>query len=342
MRNAGGRHTRSLIQSFPGVALLLLAGPVLAGLAGALLPAFGYFPALGGESLSLEHWRLLFGGPGVWKSLLLTLWIGFAATLISLAIVVAIFARFHGSLVLAAMRRMLSPLLAVPHVAVAIGLAFALAPSGLIFRLLSSFVVELLHPPDILIIHDSFGLALIAGLVLKEVPFLFLMTLAALPQTSERRSLAVATTLGYAPATAWLKTVLPRLLSPASPAGAGGAGLLGLSRRCGDCSRTHDAADPSGTGAEMDERSCARDALPGKRCRDPGPRCNDCGCAGVDRRRTGGRPPGSGADRARRAPRRSGHCGCSGEPVGCAHRHPGAAYGGEPRAVGVRGKLEVP
>ena len=58
----------------------------------------------------------------MWKSLLLTLWIGFAATLISLAIVVAIFARFHGSLVLAAMRRMLSPLLAVPHVAVAIGL----------------------------------------------------------------------------------------------------------------------------------------------------------------------------------------------------------------------------
>ena len=109
------------------------------------------------------------------------------------------------------MRRILSPLLSVPHVAVAIGLVFAIAPSGLVFRLLSSFVVGFRQPPDVLIIHDSLGLALIAGLVVKEVPFLFLMCLAALPQTGHRQSLAAAASLGYAPATAWLKTVLPRL-----------------------------------------------------------------------------------------------------------------------------------
>jgi putative thiamine transport system permease protein len=211
MNRAGGQDTTSLLEFFPGVALFLLAGPVVAGLAGALLPAFGYFPALGGESFSFEPWRLLFAAPGLWKSLLVTLWVGLAATLISLAIVVAIFARFHGGFVLAAIRRMLSPLLSVPHVAVAIGLVFAIAPSGLVFRLLSSFVVEFRQPPDVLIIHDSLGLTLIAGLVLKEVPFLFLMCLAALPQTGQQRSLAAAATLGYAPATAWLKTVLPRL-----------------------------------------------------------------------------------------------------------------------------------
>ncbi len=57
---------------------------------------------------------------------------------------------------------MLSPLLSVPHVAIAIGLAFVIAPSGLIFRLLSQIVPGLDVPPDLLIVHDSFGFSLIA------------------------------------------------------------------------------------------------------------------------------------------------------------------------------------
>jgi putative thiamine transport system permease protein len=38
----------------PPAAILLLSVPVLAGLAGTALPAFGYLPALGGETLSLD------------------------------------------------------------------------------------------------------------------------------------------------------------------------------------------------------------------------------------------------------------------------------------------------
>jgi putative thiamine transport system permease protein len=45
--------------------------------------------------------------------------------------------------------------------------------------------------------------------VLKEVPFLLLMTLAALGQAPADRTLAIARSLGYGPATAWFKTVLP-------------------------------------------------------------------------------------------------------------------------------------
>ena len=40
--------------------ILLLDGPVLAGLAGTLLPAFSYLPALGGESFSLDAFRAVF------------------------------------------------------------------------------------------------------------------------------------------------------------------------------------------------------------------------------------------------------------------------------------------
>jgi putative thiamine transport system permease protein len=62
-----------------------------------------------------------------------------------------------------------------------------------------------------LIVNDTWGFALMAGLILKEVPFLFLMVLAALPQTDADRSLVVARTLGYGAVAAGLKVVLPRL-----------------------------------------------------------------------------------------------------------------------------------
>jgi putative thiamine transport system permease protein len=195
----------------PGVAWTILVLPAAAGLIGVVLPAFGYFPALGGSAFSLEPWRQLLQMPGLLRSLALTLWVGFAATLLSLLIVTAVFAQFHNNRIFWLARRTLSPLLSIPHVAIALGLAFVIAPSGLLFRLLAQILPGLDDPPDLLIVHDSLGLSLIAALVLKEVPFLFLMCLAALPQTNPHASLASARMLGYLPSIAWLKVVLPRL-----------------------------------------------------------------------------------------------------------------------------------
>ena len=67
------------------------------------------------------------------------------------------------------------------------------------------------RPPDIAIVQDPWGLALIAGLVIKEVPFLLLMTLAALGQVDARRTRLVASGLGYGRVSGWLKTVFPRI-----------------------------------------------------------------------------------------------------------------------------------
>jgi putative thiamine transport system permease protein len=50
-----------------------------------------------------------------------------------------------------------------------------------------------------------------AGLILKEVPFLFLMLLAALPQADADRAMLVARSLGYGRVAGWLKVVLPRV-----------------------------------------------------------------------------------------------------------------------------------
>ena len=63
----------------------LFLGPVVAGLIGTLLPAFGYLPVLGGEQFSLEPWRRLLAAPGLAAAVQVTLTTGFASTAIALA-----------------------------------------------------------------------------------------------------------------------------------------------------------------------------------------------------------------------------------------------------------------
>ena len=52
-------------------------------------------------------------------------------------------------------------------------------PAGFLLRLVSPWLTGFARPPDWLIVHDPLGLTMIAGLVVKEVPFLFLVMLAA-------------------------------------------------------------------------------------------------------------------------------------------------------------------
>lgn len=206
LRSAGTRA--SLI---PIVAFTALAGPILIGLMFVLLPAFGYLPALGGDRFSLEPWRQLFAQPGLWHGVATSLAAGLVTGAAALKITGLFLAGFHGSRTFQAMRRMVSPLLAVPHAAAALGLAFLIAPSGWFFRAISHLTSGFDRPPDLLTVHDTWGLAMMAGLIVKEVPFLLLMSIAALPQIEAPTRIAVARTLGYGPVTGWLKTVAPAL-----------------------------------------------------------------------------------------------------------------------------------
>ncbi len=188
-----------------------MLGPVLAGLAGTLAPALGYLPALGGTNLSLDAFEALFAWPGLPKAIALSLGVGFAATAISLLVVVLICAGWAGTRTFSAIDRLLSPLLSVPHAAAAFGLAFLIAPSGLIARGLSPWATAWERPPDLLILQDPAGLSLIVGLVTKEVPFLLLMTLAALSQARPGQNLRLAQSLGYGRVNGWLKVIFPRV-----------------------------------------------------------------------------------------------------------------------------------
>ncbi len=198
-----------LLRAVPALTLAIFLLPVGAGLIGTWLPAFGYLPALGGESFGLAPWRALLAAPGLGTSIRLTLTSGFLATAASLALVIGFTAACHGTRLFARLRRGLAPLLAVPHLAIAIGIAFLIAPSGWAIRLVSPWATGWRLPPDVALVQDPYGLALGFALIVKEVPFLLLMTLAALDQARAGERLAVARSLGYGPVVAWLKTVLP-------------------------------------------------------------------------------------------------------------------------------------
>ena len=65
--------------------------------------------------------------------------------------------------------RLLVPFLATPHAAMAIGLAFLIAPSGWIARALSPWATGWTLPPDVATVHDPAGIALILGLYSRWV-----------------------------------------------------------------------------------------------------------------------------------------------------------------------------
>jgi putative thiamine transport system permease protein len=105
----------------------------------------------------------------------------------------------------------LIPLIAVPHAAIALGLAFLLAPSGWIVRWFSFLLMGWETPPEWVTVQDPFGLSLILGLVLKETPYLLLMILAALPQIRAQEYIRIGQSLGYGNLRSWLKLVLPQV-----------------------------------------------------------------------------------------------------------------------------------
>ena len=188
-----------------------LAAPILAGLWETLRAAFGILPAIGADRPGLDAWRQLLAQPGFASSLRLTLWTGFAATLLALMLATGFCALVHGRMQPASGTRWLAPLLATPHAAMAIGLAFLLAPSGWLVRLVSPWATGWQVPPDWPLPHDPWGLALILGLVVKELPFLLLVMLAALGRLPVAAQMAAGRALGYARGVVWIKLIVPQM-----------------------------------------------------------------------------------------------------------------------------------
>ncbi len=196
----------------PWLTLALFLVPVLAGLAGTLAPAFGYLPALGGKELSLAPWITMWRQPGIGISIALSVQVGTIATLLALVLATAFMASTGTRGVLQRLIRLVPPLLATPHVAVAIGLAFLIAPSGWLARAISPALTGWARPPTgFVTVNDPQGLAMVLGLVLKELPYLLLMMTAALQQVPHAALGRAGQAMGYPASVAWLKLVFPRI-----------------------------------------------------------------------------------------------------------------------------------
>lgn len=193
-----------------GVAVMLCL-PVLAGLAGTLLPAFGYLPALGGTQLTLGHFEALVAQPHILRSALISLAAGLISTFVTLMVVCTFVAGFAGTRPFAFIQHLLSPLLAVPHAASAFAIAFLIAPSGFLIRLASPELTGFDRPPDWLVPNDPLGLSMISGLIAKEMPFLLLVMLAALPQLPVANARRLMSALGYGRVSGFIIALWPLL-----------------------------------------------------------------------------------------------------------------------------------
>jgi putative thiamine transport system permease protein len=205
------RRGAGIIRLFPALTVAAFLLPIVAGLAGTLLPAFGYLPAIGGNALGLDPWRRLIAYPGITTSVTTSLSTGFAATLVSLALAVAFCAIAHGRSWARRIGGFVAPVLSTPHAAIAIGVAFLIAPSGWIARVISPWLTGWTLPPDIATIGHRSAWPLVLCLVAKETPYLVLMMIGALHQVPARGQLMIARSLGYNRAEAWLKIVLPQI-----------------------------------------------------------------------------------------------------------------------------------
>lgn len=202
-----GRLLRAAVLVTVAAGLVL---PIAAGFLQTARAGFGVMPAIGATDVSLAPFVALLDLPGFGTALRLTLVTGLGATALSVLLAVGVCAAMHGRMSPRDSGRLLTPFLAAPHAAMAIGLAFLLSPSGWIARALAP-LAGWDRPPMVTTVNDPAGLALIFGLMVKEVPFLLLVILSALSQIPVRRHLAAGRSLGYGRGIVWIKVIMPQV-----------------------------------------------------------------------------------------------------------------------------------
>ena len=176
---------------------LIIFFPILAGILGIFLPSFGYSPILGGDFFTLNFFYKLYYLPGIKKSFFLSFFTGFTATFFSLLFSQLIILYLFNTKIFNYIKFLIAPLIAFPHVTMAVGLLFLFSPSGLIIRLLSPWLLGFDRPPDFYIIPDSYGFSLILGLIIKEIPFFLLISISMLDQFPANKILKVGRSLQH-------------------------------------------------------------------------------------------------------------------------------------------------
>lgn len=177
------------------VATLLLFGGALAG---ALRTSVAPLP---GQAPSLDAWRRVLGDPAFLESLVVTLATALVATTLSVALAVPLAAFLRSR---RAVQTVLALPVLLPHLLVAVVVVLWLGPGGLVDRVVADL-------PQVVRAPSGAGVVLVY--VLKEVPFLVLLLLAAWSDEVEQR-VEVAATLGVGRLAALRLVVWPAVRAP--------------------------------------------------------------------------------------------------------------------------------
>jgi putative thiamine transport system permease protein len=191
-----------------GLLVGLVLVPTLAGLLGVVLPAFGYLPALGFDQPGLGAFARALALPGLVPATLMSIGVGVVSTALALALAVVLTATLTSRRTSRWLELLAAPLIAVPHLSIAIGAAFLLAPSGWLVRLVA-LPLGLEQPPSLALGAGYDLLVLTAVLVLKETPFLLAVLVTVARQPDAEGRVALARSMGYGDVEARLKLLAP-------------------------------------------------------------------------------------------------------------------------------------
>lgn len=180
--------------------LLFMVGIFFLGLFLGLVESFGYFPAIGLKTFTLEFYEKILHDPTVVRSLRFSLYTALTSSLLSAALGVLL-----SWLILKTNRRRGRPLpgvyrapIYVPHVIVALFIFVLFTQSGLLARLL--FHLGLLPSMEAFpkLIFDKAGVGIILAYLWKELPYMTYVTYDVF-RTLDDRYDAIAGSLGAGP-----------------------------------------------------------------------------------------------------------------------------------------------
>lgn len=193
------------------ISLCICFLPLLPGLTGLFFSALGYIPAINQYQFSIDGFTQLANWPGLSQSIGLSLFVGLGSTLLATLGCFMILQSCWQQPIWRKLELFLSPILALPHVAFAIGFAFIFSPSGFIARIFAQFIEDF-TASDWSLINDPYALGLLLALTLKEIPFLLFMSIALLKQLNLEKTMLTGQSLGYSPAQVWQKIIFPQWL----------------------------------------------------------------------------------------------------------------------------------
>jgi putative spermidine/putrescine transport system permease protein len=155
------------------------------GLALGLLQSFDYMPIIGRTRPTVQPYIDLISDPVFPRSLMLTLWISLASTVLSttLAVACAMALRrdFAGKRLIMFIFQLNIP---VPHIVGAIAVMFLFAQSGMLARI--AYAINLIEETAAFpaLVNDRYGIGIILEYLWKSVPFTGIVVLAVLQSVS--------------------------------------------------------------------------------------------------------------------------------------------------------------